>query len=253
MRNAIPLLTTAFLFSTFTLSRPNQYAVAEVGKAVAPPDKPPGAVDTDTSNGPLIEIDAFWVRLDAKQIEDVQHPKPNTIASLSDPATLYCRAHTAGFSGQAVSIKAKQTATVVTGMTPIVAPNVVAYEAQSGTQESSVTLQLTPSLKRDNSNVLVELESAVIAEIKPDLQAVPQSSPPTTQRSETVPADEAFLKAARMVFPRTQFEQQFHTIVRLRTGVPMLVGGMTDRPGNAESKTLCLVLVARVEDPTDDK
>jgi Flp pilus assembly secretin CpaC len=230
-------LSTAFV-TTAVADKPKDLISPPAGNLLA----------TDPNAGKLIEIEAYWVRLNTKQIEALEHSPMTSMEILTEPNVLFCRAHTAGFENQTVAVTTKLTENVIKGATPIVAPGVLAYDVATEPQDTGVDLEVTPSLS-DDQTVSIEVKSEVTTVIRNGAIQTPagKTSAPTTEPAEPLPPDQALTKAAKAVIAPIKSQQEIKTSVRLHPGVPMIVGGMTDQPGNADPRTLCLVLVAKVD------
>ena len=189
------------------------------------------AVRQASSAGAVVRVDAQWLLLTPAELAAGRDGPPPSLAA--DPAALYCQARTVGFNGQTVTASAQRTSATVTDVTPVVAPNAVAYNLTMGTSQTGVTLTVTPRVAA--GNVTVDVSSTVTA----DLPHAPIAG------ATTEPTD----PYRGMVMRPDRLEQQFQTSVRLRPDAPTVVGGMTGQPGGAgERRSLCLVLTAHVDD-----
>lgn len=190
------------------------------------------AAPTTRPTGPAtIRIDAAWILL-----------RPAELAAPAPPAVndgnVFCQSCTVGFDNQEQAMTGERTTSVITSLTPIVAPGVTAYQPTVSEAKSTVQLTVTPHLREDRSAVLVDVASTVVA-------TVPRTSDlglPTSR-----PSDDLAIRTVADQ-PDTQ-SQRFATSVRLRPGVPMVVGGMTNQPSvGGDHRALCLVLTARLLD-----
>jgi type II secretory pathway component GspD/PulD (secretin) len=205
----------------------------------------------DASSNAMVEVDARWVMLTAEQLDAWQAAPANKIAAvvgeiLKDKEAQYCQGRLIGFNGQTVSILSAQTATIVTGMTPIVSTGVAAYSVETQPERSGVSLQVTPRIAVDRDAIVVDVHSKVVERRSRD--RAPMTEIPTTQRAEGVqlPDAENLTKMIHDAGQPDRLNEEFNTTVSLTPGVPLIIGGMTRLPGGSDTRQLCLVLTARV-------
>ncbi|HSU66834.1 MAG TPA: hypothetical protein VLJ39_08185, partial [Tepidisphaeraceae bacterium] len=204
-------------------------------------------LDQMVSTSVLVEIDARWELLTSEQLDEWRGKNEAEAAGLlakfsNDADAQYCRGRVVGFNGQTVSLTSGLTSTVVTNATPVVGTGVAAYDLQTAREQSGVSLQVTPRLAPGRDGLVVDVHSTVVEDVtgtgRPLLIAAPQ----------TQPAGAGAAAQAATGQPN-RLEASFNTTVRLTSGVPMIIGGMTREPGKSGSRQVCLILTARTINP----
>ncbi len=199
----------------------------------------------------MVRVDAQWLLLTpAEMAAGPAVPPPAATAD-----NLYCQARAVGFNGQALAAYVQRATPVVTDVTPVVAPGVVTYSPTVGSAQSGVEVTVTPRLSADRDSARVDVESTVVAYVpRNDPPALPAGAlaavPTPTTRPDDRPPTETHMEGIRAVAAQPErVQQQVRTTVRLRPGVPTLVGGMSAQPGPAaDHRSLCLVLTLFVTD-----
>ena len=202
-------------------------AVAVIGTtAVANSDD---ASPPPTTAAAVVRVDAAWVTLTPAEMAAGPAAPPPAVTA----ANVVCQARTVGFDGQPVTVKVERSTSVITSLQPIVAPNVTVYGPVNSDERTGVSFTVTSRLA--DGCVLAEVDATMVAHL-------PRVDRPT---AATQPADP--VKAAFLTRPDV-WQQRVQTAVRLRPGVPTIVGGMTDQPGlSGDRRVVCLILTAHVE------
>jgi hypothetical protein len=199
-------------------------------------------IGKQNAHGSTVVVDAYWLRLTPEQLTAGQSTVP--VALLNDPDVLYARARATGFDGQAISVGVTHTIDVVTNATPVVAPGVSTYDLTTTPKEFGVSLDETPS-QLEGDWLQLAIDSKVT--MQPEK---PAAAPTTRPVDPNNPPNPMVLDAGHGVVGSSVVVIQTKTAVRLKSGVPTVVAGMTDRPGNHEGRTLCLVVCATVNPVT---
>ena len=191
-----------------------------------------------------VRVDAAWLLLTPAEVAGGGPPPAVS------PANVYCQARTVGFDGQTQAVTVGRTQTVVTDLTPVVAPGVALFNPTVGTAESGVSLTVTARVGPDRTDVTVDVDSIVTTAVPRDR---PAAVAPATQPVAAV--DDLNAQTLRAFEARPDHgRQQFRTTVRLTPRVPAIVGGSTDRPGaDGDHRVLCLVLTARLDDAATNR
>lgn len=195
----------------------------------------------DAAHGPTVTVDAYWLRLTPAQLP----PGQSTVAAplLTDPDVVYARARAVGFDGQAVTVGVTRTVDVVTHATPVVAPGVSTYDLTTTPEQFGVTLVETPTHADGDSPLQLVIDSTITM-----LPEKPTAGPTTRESGDpTMQQNPMMTDPAHGAFGTSVVQIHTKTSVRLKPGVPTVVGGMTDHPGSSDGRTLCLVLCATVE------
>jgi hypothetical protein len=215
-------------------------------------------LDSLMSNSVLVEIDARWALLTPEQLDALRGAAPAVAQTLDrltkDADAFYCQGRLVGFNGQTVSLTSGQMTTVVTGVTPVVGTGVAAYDVETASERSGVSLQVTPRLAAHHNGIVVDVHSKVTQDIAGTGRPLGLLPIAATQPGDTKPADAPRLNLPPSPLGRPdRLETAFNTTVRLIPGTPLVIGGMTREPGKQGSRQLCLILTARTLDAPADK
>lgn len=198
----------------------------------------------------LLEVDARWALLTPEQLAAWRGVAPEKADALfrdlsNDRDAFYCQGRLVGFNGQTVSLTSGQTTSVVTGVTPVVSTGVAAYDVSTTRERSGVSLQVTPRVAPRENGIVVDVHSKVSEDLAGTGRPL-GLIPATTQPVDSNAPDSAHLTMPSGPNGRPdRLETAFNTTVRLTSGVPLVIGGMTREPGKSGSRQLCLILTAR--------
>jgi type II secretory pathway component GspD/PulD (secretin) len=211
----------------------------------------------------MLSVRAYWVLLEPQEIRDAFIPNrkdvdnakaaaaagrtvtramPTIDEKLLDKSHLYCQGQTICFSGQTVHVTSGREWSAVTGVSPVVAANAVGYDPRTTRVQSGVSLQVTPQLVPNTDAAILDLRS-IVTETRAPASAIDLARMPSTQ---STPAD--VRNAATGLIDRIDVaNQQLATTVRLPTGIPVLLGGMTLSPATPDQQARQLYLVVQVD------
>jgi hypothetical protein len=184
-----------------------------------------------------ITVDAYWLRLTPTQIPAGHETLAASL--LNDPKVLYARARAVGFEGQEVTMAVADSVDVVSGSTPVVAPGVSIYQPTTTSMKFGVELVETPG-DFDGSSLEISFDSTVKMRPQPTTDT-PKPRPTTDPLN---PPNPMVINSAGEVVGSASAELHAKSTLRLPIGVPTIVSGMSDHPGAADDRTLCLVLCA---------
>jgi hypothetical protein len=211
----------------------------------------------------MLSVRAYWVLLDPQEIRDAftsnrkdldnanaapaagktaTRGMPTIDEKLLDKSHLYCQGQTICFSGQTVHVTSGREWSAVTGVSPVVAANAVGYDPRTTRVQSGVSLQVTPQLVPNTDTAILDLRS-IVTETRAPSAAIDLAHLPATQ---STPAD--VQNAANGLIDRVDVaNQELATTVRLPTGKPVLLGGMTLSPATPDQQPRQLYLVVQVD------
>jgi hypothetical protein len=191
---------------------------------------------------PIVTVDAYWVRLLPSQL-----PAGETAIDpqlLANPSVVFAHARTSGFEGTPVTVTYKRSASVVSGITPVVAPGVGLYDPQLSAKENDISFSEVASALHDDS-LQIAFDSSVSTP-EPDAGPARPTTQPSTMPSQLWPIS---INADNEELGSIAVELKAHSTIRLKLGTPTIVTGMSDRPGKSNDRTLCLVLCVTSAQP----
>jgi hypothetical protein len=222
-----------------TLCKLSLAAIIVFGTSVAASAQTPPATQPAQGNtARTITIDAYWLRLKPSQLKPGQSIVPASL--LSDNEALFAHARVIGFEGQEVVTDIVHALSVVTGVTPVVAPGVSLYQPTLSSEPVSVRF-VESSTQFNDQTLTVEFDSMVSMVQKSTRPA--DTTQPTTQ--SVLQDNPLGLDAAGTAAMSTAVLHAKSTVI-IPVGVPTIVSGVSDKPGEADNRTLCLVLYATV-------
>jgi hypothetical protein len=184
----------------------------------------------------IMRIRADWLTLSPGQIEKLQKNGPDDTAVLPEISRDLLRAlpettvHYSGsivcFNGQTVHITSGRAKTVVTTLTPVVAPYSVAMDPTVSKIHEGIALEVTPTLAGDSA--IVDLLSIIT---EPNRSVIPPTTQSTMQALEHIDS----------------LLQDFRTTVRVPLNKPILIGGSTADPNPDHPAGRQLYLVIQVD------
>jgi hypothetical protein len=188
--------------------------------------------------GETVTVDAYWLRLKPSQLAPGQAVVPANL--LSDAGALYAHARIVGPQGQEVTVDVTRTLSVVTGETPIVAPGVAIY--QPTLSDEPVAVKLTETATRIDGDFLqVSFDSSVSM-----VQEGPVGEPATRPTTDPINPPPPLVIDAHGKANTSTAVLHAKSTVRIQNGVPTIVTGMSDKPGEPDNRTLCLVICANI-------
>ena len=199
-----------------------------------------GARSAEPTTAPVdssITVDAYWLRLTSAQIPAGRSKLPADL--LNDPKVVYARARAVGFLEQEVNANVTRNVNVVTGATPVVAPGAALYDLTTATEKFGIDLSETP-LQLDGNSLEIMFDSTVT--IQPEPSPVMPTTRPSTDPAN--PPNPLVVNDAHEIVGTASVVLHAKSTLRLEIGVPTIVSGMSDHPGAADDRTLCLVLCA---------
>lgn len=194
--------------------------------------------------GPLqtVGVRARWLLLDEGQTRQLTGSSKSAVSAIDDalvqqlpPDAMWAAGRTSCFSGQTVYVASGRSRTVVTGVSPVVGQQAVAYQMDTSMLQSGAILQVTPLLSPDGKTAVLDLAS-----VATDLGGAEGTI-------EVASFDSGGAQNVATTRPSGGIDrlnigvQHMRTTVKVPVGKPVLVGGMTREPGRSGGKQLYLV------------
>jgi len=199
-----------------------------------------------------VVVEARWLLLDDAGLDELlgkdngqDTPEPRAKSPLTVDAAA-CdrlsrerpghRGRIACFSGQTVHLVSGSRRNVVIGAIPVVGSG-IGYQPQTATPNAGVLLEVTPSLLPGTDVAILDIQSTVTGWVEPEPIPVVGSSFPSTQKLDPASQELAYEPggAASLTLDRVNIPaQQLATALRVPLGKPVLVGGLTQEPTEAE-------------------
>ncbi len=185
-------------------------------------------------NATMVCVRADWILLSPGQLGSIQKNGGGDTSPLPEinrdalekmaASALRGSGQIACFSGQTVHLASGLVKTAVTGVTPVVAPQAIAYQPTTENIQYGLSLQVMPAIGSDSATL--------------DLLSV-ASDPPTGDNNPTTQP----IALDRM----NSLVQHFHTTVQVPLNKPVLVGGMTLDPSTAQASGQQLYLIVEAD------
>lgn len=201
------------------------------------------AIRTNGQNMRNVTIRATWLMLDAKQLATLEGNSANGAPSLDRPALARMAADAPGyqgqitcFDGQTVYLVAGQARSKIIGAIPVVGNQEPGYQPITAVPQAGAVLQITPRLSADGKSAVIDVRNSVVEEDEAEPPAAFLAAPSggvnqaKQQEAQTAPSGTLNIDRVNLLV------QQFMTTVRVPTGKPVLLGGLTRDPTSSDKK-----------------
>lgn len=201
------------------------------------------AIRSNSQNLRNVTVRATWLMLDARQLATLDGDSTNETPSLDRPTLARMAAEAPGyrgqitcFDGQTVYLVAGQARSKIIGAIPVVGGPGAGYQPITAVPQAGAVLQITPRLSADGKSAVIDVRNSVVEEDEAEPPAAFLAAPSggvnqaKQQEAQTAPSGTLNIDRVNLLV------QQFMTTVRVPTGKPVLLGGVTRDPTSSDKK-----------------